>query len=90
MNEKDWTIMQQKALKAFEECCKVVSTLERIGMGTEWTEDTKSGRTEDTKSVIVATKQYLKMEYKVSYFIPSFSHLLISPLKIHASFPPHS
>lgn len=67
--------------KAFEECCKVVSTLGRIGMGAEWTED--------TKSAMMAAKQYLKMEYKVSYFIHSFSHLLISPLKkIHASFQP--
>lgn len=61
----------EEGAKAFEECCKVVSTLGRIGMGAEWTED--------TKSAMMAEKQYLKMEYKVSYFKHSFSHLLISP-----------
>lgn len=53
-------------------------------------EDTKSAMTEDTKSVIVDTKQYLKMEYKVSYFIHSFSHLHISPLKNTCFFPTSS
>lgn len=52
-------IYAAEGAKAFKECCKVVSSLGRIGMGAEWTED--------TKSAMMAAKQYLRMEYKVRY-----------------------
>lgn len=64
--------MQQKRLKHLMNAARLCQLLEEIGMGVEWTED--------TKSAMMAAKQYLKMEYKVSYFKYSFSYYL-EPIK---------